>query len=404
MVTIDQYSKAAVEFSLSWASGGATHTEKFWADPVSFWRDVLDPRLMRDLIGQQAGGSTAAGIPAAQFHAPYDQRRIVRIRQDQFTGRRGDGEPLEPVPGRFYPQGLLTGVSGVFRGSTSPCRFLDGDGHQLTFDLNHPLAGCDLRLEATIQTIHPQNKERCGRCEDWLERISSDGPGMQALFKDGTPTFFADDNFRRADEHPDAQFYQQPRLVQHLDRVAREEIGARYAGLIPAGGRVLDLMGSWASHLPADLRLKSLTVLGLNGEELRQNKQASQSVVHDLNADPQLPFAESSFDAVICTASIEYLTKPLAVMREIARVLRPGGVVAFAFSNRWFPPKAIRIWQDLHEFERLGMVSAMLHATTGIGRIATLSRRGLPRPPDDPHPELWLSDPVYMVWGTKQAA
>ena len=167
---------------------------------------------------------------------------------------------------------------------------------------------------------------------------------------------------------------------------------------------MLDLMGSWASHLPTDLRLKSLTVLGLNGEELRQNKQANQSVVHDLNDDPQLPFAEASFDTVICTASIEYLTKPLAILREITRVLRPGGVVAFAFSNRWFPPKAIRIWQDLHEFERMGMVSAMLHATTGIGRIATLSRRGLPRPPDDPHPELWLSDPVYMVWGTKQAA
>ena len=403
MVTIDQYSKACVEFTLNWRSPGATHADSFWADPVSLWRDVLDPRLVRDLIGQPTGAGAAVDIPATQFHAPHDPRRLVRVRPDQFIGCNRDGSPLALIPGRFYPQGLLTGVSGVFRGSTSPCRFLGREDKLLVFDLNHPLAGYDLRLQAKIITIHPQNKERGGRCEDWLERISSDGPGMQVLFS-GAHAFFTDENFRRADERPDSQFYQQRRLVHHLDRLAREEIGARYAQLIPDGARVLDLMGSWVSHLPRGTRLSSLTVLGLNEEELRCNTQATQFLVHDLNTDPQLPFAENFFDTVICTASVEYLTNPLAVVREIARVLKPGGTVAFAFSNRWFAPKAIRLWQDLHEFERMGLVAAMLDATAGIGNIATLSRRGLPRPSDDPHSELWLSDPVSMVWGTKQAA
>jgi SAM-dependent methyltransferase len=144
-----------------------------------------------------------------------------------------------------------------------------------------------------------------------------------------------------------------------------------------------------------------LAVLGLNEEELRQNRRATSILVQDLNYEPLLPFAEASFDAVICTASVEYLIKPLAVMAEIRRILKPGGLLAFAFSNRWFPPKAIRLWSEMHEFERLGLVAELFHATGGFDSITTLSRRGLPRPADDPHQELWLSDPVYMVWGNK---
>lgn len=286
--------------------------------------------------------------------------------------------------------------------STSPCRCLGREGNHLVFDLNHPLAGRDLNLTAAIVALHPQQqKERGGRCEDWLERISSDGPGMQARFAGEGGSFFSEENFMRRDAQPDRLFYRQPRLVHHLDSAARAEIGRRYAGLIRPGSRVLDLMGSWTSHLPDSLELRDLAVLGLNEEELRQNRRATRIQVQDLNSEPQLPFAAASFDAVICTASVEYLIRPLAVMAEIGRILRPGGLLAFAFSNRWFPPKAIRLWSEMHEFERLGLVAELFHATGGFGSITTLSRRGLPRPADDPHQELWLSDPVYMVWGSK---
>ena len=73
--------------------------------------------------------------------------------------------------------------------------------------------------------------------------------------------------------------------------------------------------------------------------------------------------------------------------------------LALAFSNRWFPPKAIRIWTELHEFERLGLVADLLAANGNFHDLATCSRRGLPRPEDDPHQELPLSDPVFMAWG-----
>ncbi len=401
MERIDQHSRAVVEFSLTWNSEQASHKEKFWTDSVSFWRDVLDPALLGGLLGRSAGARATIEIPAARFSAPFDPRKRVLVRPDQFQGTDSQGNRLVPMPGRFYPQGFLRSVGGVYRELTIPCRYLGQEGGRLVFDLNHPLAGRDLSLGAEIVAIHPRQKERGGRCEDWLEQISSDGPGMQTRSSDEKASFFSEENFRRGNEQPDALFYRQPRLVHHLDNTARQEISRRYADLIRPGSQVLDLMGSWTSHLPESLGLGGLTVLGLNEEELRQNNRAAVTVVQDLNSALQLSFAAASFDAVICTASVEYLINPLAIMSEIRRILQPGGLLAFAFSNRWFPPKAIRLWPDLHEFERLGLVAELFHATGGFDRVTTLSRRGLPRPADDPHRKLWLSDPVYMVWGFK---
>lgn len=41
----------------------------------------------------------------------------------------------------------------------------------------------------------------------------------------------------------------------------------------------------------------------------------------------------------ITALSIDYFTRSLSVMGEVARVLRPGGMVAIAFSNRLFIQK-----------------------------------------------------------------
>ena len=96
---------------------------------------------------------------------------------------------------------------------------------------------------------------------------------------------------------------------------------------------------------------------------------------------------------------MEYLTRPQAIFAEVLRILRPGGVFVTTFSNRWFPTKAIQVWSELHEFERVGMVTQwMQHA--GFSGLQTFSSRGWPRPKSDPHAgETALSDPVYAVWG-----
>lgn len=115
-------------------------------------------------------------------------------------------------------------------------------------------------------------------------------------------------------------------------------------------------MSSWRSHVPQNLKLDSLIGFGLNREEMLQNPQLTDHVIHDLNRDPSLPLIDNEFDAVICTVSVEYLIHPFEVFREIARILKPDGFFIVTFSNRWFPPKVIRIWSELHDFERIGLV------------------------------------------------
>ena len=84
----------------------------------------------------------------------------------------------------------------------------------------------------------------------------------------------------------------------------------------------------------------------MDATELAANDAAAEWMVHDLNLDPTLPFADASFDAVTCCVSVDYLTRPLEVFAEVAHVLRPGGSFVSTFSNRCFPTKAIRGWRS----------------------------------------------------------
>jgi SAM-dependent methyltransferase len=159
--------------------------------------------------------------------------------------------------------------------------------------------------------------------------------------------------FDRADPSPDSGFYSWPRLVTHLDDDAIAGVGALYDEL-GISGDVLDLMSSWVSHFrtpPAHL-----TVLGMNSDELAANPSAGVTVVHDLNAEPPLPFPDESFDAVVCCVSVDYLTRPIEVFTDVARVLRPGGPFVCAFSNRCFPTKAIRGWLYADDEQRCEIV------------------------------------------------
>ena len=168
--------------------------------------------------------------------------------------------------------------------------------------------------------------------------------------------------FDRSDPTPDQIFYRDARLVTHIDEGAIAAVGALYDEL-EIDGSVLDLMSSWVSHFRQ--RPSELTVLGMSLEELDANGQAAHRVVHDLNADPRLPFADRNFDAAVCCVSVDYLVHPVAVFKEVARVLRPGGVFVCTFSNRVFPTKAIRGWLAASESDRRDIVAAYFRLSGG---------------------------------------
>jgi len=198
---------------------------------------------------------------------------------------------------------------------------------------------------------------------------------------------FQPEHFQREDEGPDAAFYAAPRLVVHIDEGAITAAGRLYGELLPPGADLLDLMSSFRSHLPPELNWARLVGLGMNDVELRENPQLTAWVVHDLNDRPGLPFEEASFDGAVMTVSVQYLTRPVEVFRDLARVLRPGAPFVVTYSNRMFPTKAVRAWRLLDDRERANLVGAYFREsgefTQAQARVCASGADG---------------DPLYGVW------
>jgi SAM-dependent methyltransferase len=212
------------------------------------------------------------------------------------------------------------------------------------------------------------------------------------------------DNFTRIDEQDDALFYSRDRLVPHLDSLALDTIVDLIDRLVvEENPKILDLMASWDSHIPARLQSCRVIGLGMNETELKKNRALSDYVVHDLNRDCRIPFPDRSFDVVLNTVSVDYLTNPVEVFREAGRILKPGGLFLVIFSNRMFPEKAVKIWRESSEEERILLVEDFLRESGSFHPTEVFVSKGRPRPSDDKYAYLGTpSDPVYAVYTEKQ--
>jgi SAM-dependent methyltransferase len=223
---------------------------------------------------------------------------------------------------------------------------------------------------------------------------------------------FPPDAFSRQDEAPDNFFYTQPRFVTHIDDYAIAAVGEAYREFLEPGGDYLDLMSSWVSHFPPDFEMNRLVGHGMNEEELSQNPRLSEYFVQDLNLKPELPLETDSLDGVVICVSVQYLTQPVEVFKEIGRVLKPGAPLVVTYSNRCFPMKAVRIWQSLGDEDR-GRLVALYAQESGAFESATLHdfspRRTFFGVPDDPDlrrrvaSEQLYTDPLFVVVAHKRA-
>jgi SAM-dependent methyltransferase len=195
--------------------------------------------------------------------------------------------------------------------------------------------------------------------------------------------------FRRYDESPDEKFYLLPRFVTHIDQYAIAAVTQLYREFFPPGGKILDLMSSWVSHLPPEVDYRRVIGLGMNEAELRRNERLDSYVVQNLNAEPQLPFADEEFDGCGICVSIDYLTRPVEVLREVGRVLKIGAPLIISNSNRCFPTKAIAVWHQLDDRGHMQLVERYLREAGNWKDV-----RGLDR-----SPRRLFSDPLYAVVG-----
>ena len=397
-----RHSFADIEFVLSWQSAEARHTDACLIQKLNLWRDWMPPEIESWLAEKPAGRLDALTLPPGALAPMTDARDVFDVPYARFNRHHLKHRQIMPRAGRFYPKGFIAGVRDIYSEDFTPFRVGRVEENTLTVDIGHPLAGHEVTLAANILDIWAAGSERGGRAQDVPQLIAGNGPGMQARWRGQATDFFGDDAFSRACSGDDASFYARPRFVDHLDITALRQVRQLYARLLPKGASILDLMSSVNSHLDASLEPASVSGLGMNEDELAANPVLSSRIVHDLNVRPELPYDDEVFDAVICTVSVEYLIQPLQVFASVARVLKSGGRFVVSFSNRWFPPKAIQVWGDLHPFERMGLVLEYFLRTERFCGLQTFSLTGLSRPAEDKYADrMQWSDPVYAVWGEK---
>lgn len=194
--------------------------------------------------------------------------------------------------------------------------------------------------------------------------------------------------FQRYDESSDFQFYDFPRKVVHIDEGAIGLLREHYAATLQDGDVLLDLMSSWRSHLPENLKPARVYGLGMNAEEMADNPQLDEFVVHSLNDNPKLPYDDAQFDAVLCAVSVQYLINPIAVFSDVSRVLKPGGRFIVSFSNRCFPTKAVAIWLNMTDMQHVALVASYFEAAHFANIQTTLHTKG-------------KHDPMFIVSGQK---
>ena len=195
----------------------------------------------------------------------------------------------------------------------------------------------------------------------------------------------------------------------------------------------MDFCSSWISHFPPELEeaavgsktsendniiegvpattpgsvvVQKLEVIGfgINDRELAANPILKSYHLQDLNASPEIPASVAPLDASTCVASIDYLTKPVDVLKSVFKHTRSGGKIHLVVSNRCFPTKAVGRWLRVSEEEKLQMVGDYLFwagwkdieiCTLNDGKTETGAASGIMD---------WFSarhDPLWVVRGVK---
>jgi SAM-dependent methyltransferase len=200
----------------------------------------------------------------------------------------------------------------------------------------------------------------------------------------------------KLDDTDDKLFYAYPRFVTHVDEGFIQQLTNLYRERLKPNTRIFDMMSSWVSHLPEEMEFAHVEGHGLNEEELARNPRLNHYFVQNLNAEPKLPLQDQEFDAVLNCVSVQYLQYPEAVFTEIHRILKPGGIAIFSFSNRMFYQKAIQAWRDGSETSRVELVKSYFNSVPGFTTPEVIVRQS-----SVPNLLQWLGatggDPFYAA-------
>ncbi|MGI6207236.1 MAG: methyltransferase domain-containing protein [Anaerolineae bacterium] len=130
-----------------------------------------------------------------------------------------------------------------------------------------------------------------------------------------------------------------------LDAESRGAMAAKILGILQAhlgssGSSCLDI-GCSAGHITERLALRFRLCVGVDVDRAALQAAAQRAPTdsphphYALASGTELPFPAETFDVVCCNQVYQYVPEPEALMAEIRRVLRPGGVCFFSARNLW---------------------------------------------------------------------
>lgn len=139
-------------------------------------------------------------------------------------------------------------------------------------------------------------------------------------------------------------------LGQLVDRVEKEALFA----LMPEvkGLRLLEV-GCGTGNISLALAHRGALVVGLDASGpmlARAQDKAGQEglgITWIKGLASSLPFEDESFDGVLCILALDFMADREMALKEMVRVLRPGGFVAVAMLNRfslWTLKRVVRAW------------------------------------------------------------
>ncbi|MED6213848.1 hypothetical protein PIB30_097367 [Stylosanthes scabra] len=143
--------------------------------------------------------------------------------------------------------------------------------------------------------------------------------------------------------YSDRDFYRFPRLVKHVDDGFISTLTNLYRERLRPEMEILDIMSSWISHLPSDVKYKRV------------------------------------------------------VFAEIYRILKPGGVFIVSFSNRMFYEKAISVWRDGSGYSRVQLVVQYFQCVEGFTEPEVI--RKLPATNSAQHNKSPIIDWIMTTFG-----
>ncbi len=193
---------------------------------------------------------------------------------------------------------------------------------------------------------------------------------------------------------------------------------------VPSGGRVLDVAagtGLVSRRLAAETPVGRIVALDQSEPMLRRGVELARSaglagrVVFVLGDGQRLPFNDATFDALTFTYLLRYVDDPAGTLRELARVLKPGG----SMGNLEFAVPRNPLWRGLWRVYTRAVLPLAGRVVSrewwDVGRFLGPSIEGLyRRHPLEEQMDMWRAAGIgdvrarvmslgggVVIWGTK---